>query len=106
MCIRDRVTTDKLGPILKDHDIYITASANEACSNSLVEALTCGLPAIYLKSGSHPEMVKSGGLGFERAEEIPNLLEEIIENYQHFQDHIGIQSMVQITAKYIACFQL
>lgn len=98
--------TKKLAKIVKQQDIYITASANEACSNSLIEALTCGLPAIYLKSASHPELVKNGGLGFEKKEEIPQLLVAIVENYGQYQAAIEVLSIEEVAEKYISCFEL
>src|SRR6185436_10623451 len=36
---------------LRQHDIFLTASLHEACSNALIEALACGLPAVYARSG-------------------------------------------------------
>ena len=36
------VPSEKLARILKEHDIYITASQNDPCSNALIEALSCG----------------------------------------------------------------
>ena len=33
--------------------IYVAASVNEPCSNALLEALGCGLPALYRRSSSH-----------------------------------------------------
>ncbi len=49
---------------LKHHDIFITASQYESCSNSLIEALNCGLPAIVLNDGGNPEIISKAGLFF------------------------------------------
>ena len=45
------VPSRELASILRAHDIFITATEHDAYSNALVEALSCGLPAIYLDSG-------------------------------------------------------
>ena len=37
---------------LRAHDVFFTASRHEACSNALLEGLACGLPALYVRSGS------------------------------------------------------
>ena len=52
---------EKLAKQLKLHDIFITASQKDPCSNSLTEALHCGLPAIALNDGGHPEIIKNAG---------------------------------------------
>jgi hypothetical protein len=65
------VDSHKLGDLLRQQDIYITASRNDPCSNSLIEAMHCGLPAVALNSGGHPEIVGKGGLLFDEKEEIP-----------------------------------
>lgn len=88
--------------MLKEHDIYIIASKNEPCSNALLEALSCGLPALYLNSGSHKELVKSGGLGFDSYEEILPQLEKLIQDYKVFQDGIVVPGIENITDKYLA----
>lgn len=87
---------------IKQYDIYISACQKDACSNSLIEALSCGLPAVCLKDGGHPELVESGGLLFEEQEEIPKLLEEIADNYSKYQQSIQIISMEAVVNKYVA----
>lgn len=95
-----------LAEMLRSHDIYITASKNDPCSNSLIEALSCGLPAIYLQSGGHPEIVKQAGLGFETAEQIPALLDQIVELYEIFQTNISLPSIEVISAEYLKVLEL
>lgn len=93
--------SENLAKILRQHDIYITASQNEPCSNSLIEALACGLPAIYLNQGGHPEIVKKGGLSFKKQEQIPGLLNKIIKNYNRFRDSISVSTMEDVAEKYL-----
>lgn len=66
-----------LADVLRESDVFITASRNDACSNSLLEAMHSGLPALAVNSGGNPEIVGTGGLLFDRAEEIPDLLRRI-----------------------------
>ena len=87
---------------LKQHDIYISASRKDPCSNSVIEALSCGLPALCLNDGGHPELVKEGGLLFEHQEEIPKLLEKIVDNYDGYQQNIEIVPMDTVVDEYIA----
>lgn len=57
-------TSVELADILRSSDIYITASQNDPCSNSLIEAVTCGLTCFALDSGGHPEIVTDPRLLF------------------------------------------
>jgi len=104
--IIDPVTSDVLANLLRQNDIYITASQNDPCSNSLLEALSCGCPAIYLISGGHPEIVNNAGLGFNSAEEIPELLNKVTNDFDRFQKNIDIPSIQEVTNKYLQVLEL
>lgn len=95
------VASADLASELRQHDIYITASKNDPCSNSLLEALACGLPVIYLNSGGHPELAGDAGLGFEAPEEICQLLTNIISNYSSFQSRIQVPAIADIAGRYL-----
>jgi len=90
----------ELAEQLKHHDIYITASKNDPCSNSLIEALHCGLPAVGLNDGGHPEIIGKGGLIFNEKEEIFECFNKIIENYDTFRENINLPTMEQVGKKY------
>jgi len=95
------VDSYKLAKLLREHDIYITASKHDPCSNSLIEALTCGLPAIYLQSGGHPEIVNQAGAGFDAAEQIPKLLDQMIVSYEEYQSLISLPTIEEVSRKYL-----
>lgn len=98
--------SEELAVELKNSDIFITASQKDPCSNSLIEALHCGLPAIVLKDGGHPELVGDGGEVFERQEEIPNLIDKIVLNYKTYQEKISIPKMEDTGRRYYDFFEL
>lgn len=100
------VVSYDLADLLRQHDIYITASKNDPCSNSLIEALSCGLPAVYLQSGGHPEIVKQAGAGFEAAEELPRLLEQVTSQYEAFQSRISVPSIREVSEQYLKVLEL
>jgi len=100
------VDSCKVAEILKKHDIYITASRHESCSNSLIEALSCGLPSVFLISGGNPEIVKQAGIGFEEAEQIPALLDMIVSDYDTFQKRISIPSIQEVSEAYLKVLEL
>jgi glycosyltransferase involved in cell wall biosynthesis len=90
-----------LAEILRGQDIYITASENDPCSNSLIEGMACGLPAIYRNSGGHPELVKSAGLPFNSHEEIPGLITDVMNNYDGYVNNINVNSITDIAHQYL-----
>ncbi|MEI7880139.1 MAG: glycosyltransferase [bacterium] len=86
---------------LRQHDLYITASRNDPCSNSLLEALACGLPTLYLNSGGHPEIAGQAGLAFNEPVEMPALLDRLVADYQKFQSTIRVSDIKTIAQQYI-----
>lgn len=93
--------TREVANLLRQHDIYITASRFDSCSNSLIEAITCGLPAIYLDSGGNPEIVRSGGLPFLHKEEVPVLLDDLVDGYEEFEQRITAPSLPEVADRYL-----
>jgi len=91
----------KLSEILREQDIFISASQNDPCSNAVLEALSCGLPVVYLNQGGHPEIVQNGGLGFKTCEEIPALLDKIIDNHDFFRNLIRVTPIKETVKKYL-----
>ena len=54
----------KLSKILRQNEYFLTASVNDPCSNSLLEAINCGLKPVYLDSGGHKEIANNRGIKF------------------------------------------
>ncbi len=92
--------SEELGDILRSNDIFITASINDPCSNSLIEALSCGLPAVVRNSGGHPELIGEGGLTFEGARDILSKIDEVAANLASFRGRIKAQDMDTTGAAY------
>lgn len=92
--------SEELTKYLKKSDIFITASQKDPCSNSLIEALHCGLPAVGLRDGGHPQIIGKGGVTFTRGEEILILLEKIIKNYHEYQANITVPSIEEVGRQY------
>ena len=71
------VRSKQLASILNDHDYFITASLDDPCSNSLVEAINCGLIPIVRNSGGHPEIINTNGYLFNDSRDIISVIESI-----------------------------
>ena len=52
----------KLSELLRSSDAMVHAAMNEPCSNSIVEALACGLPVVYRDSGGNRELAGDYGV--------------------------------------------
>jgi len=99
------LNTEQVAENLKNHDAYLTASENDPCSNSLIEAMTCGLPAIALESGGHPELVGDSGLLFKNAEDLLDKLEIMRYNISEYRSNIEVKSILEISNDYISFFE-
>ncbi len=95
------VPSEELADLLRRHDVYVFLSRVESCSNALLEALHCGLPVLYADGSSNPELVGFGGLPFDREEEILPRLDELVEDYEMFQNLIAAASMDEVADKYL-----
>lgn len=91
---------------LREHDIYVMASQHDCCSNALIEALLCGLPAIYHNSGGNSAIVGKAGLPFLEAEEIPALLESVVSQYAEYQRAIAVPSLASVADRYLSVLGL
>jgi len=91
----------ELATLLRQQDIFLTATENDAYSNALVEALSCGLPAVYLESGGSGEAVKEGGFGFLDREEIPMLIDRLVDEYEERQAQIALPKLAEIVDSYL-----
>jgi len=85
---------------LRKFDIFITASQNDPCSNSLVEALHSGLPSLVLNQGGHPELVRNGGETFQGIEDILDKVDRVVQNYEQYQSSIDMPSMEAVGSAY------
>lgn len=101
-CSIPPVTSARLAEILRSQDVFVTASLHDPCSNALLEALACGLPAIYIQSGGHPELVGAAGFGFRDRGEIPGLLERASDSYGQLQSAIRVPSIEDVADAYLA----
>jgi glycosyltransferase involved in cell wall biosynthesis len=85
---------------LKKNDVFIFASPVEACSNSLLEALHCRLPVIATNSSSNPELVTKAGEVFDHPDEIPELLDKVVNHYADYQAAISNPSAGEVGKQY------
>jgi len=95
------IPSSELAEELRQHDVFLTASLNDPCSNSVLEALTVGLPCVYRSSGGHPELVGAAGVGFNHPEEIPSAMERIRSDLTEFRENIQVPSIESVAEEYL-----
>lgn len=100
------VRSHELASLLREHDVFVTATEHDAYSNALVEALSCGLPAVYLDSGGSAEAVKGAGLGYREREEIPGLIDRLVDEYEERQARIDLPTLEEIADGYLEALGL
>lgn len=74
---------------LRQHHIYITGSKNEPGGNHQNEGALCGLPIIYLESGSMSEYCEGFGIGIRNPDELPLALENMIKRYGRLRTQLN-----------------
>lgn len=94
------VPTEELAEIISRHDIYITASRNDPCSNSLIEAASYGLPVVAINDGGHPELVEEGGELFCGETDILEKIQKVSDNYAHYQKKVPRFSIKAVARDY------
>lgn len=90
-----------LADLLRGHDVFLAASREDPCSNALIEALSCGLPAAYRRSGGHPELVGEAGIGFDEAEELPGVLSRLASELERHRAAIRVASLSDVADRYL-----
>jgi glycosyltransferase involved in cell wall biosynthesis len=95
------VPSHEVAELLRQHDVYLATSRDDPCSNALLEALACGLPAAFLRSGGHPELVGEGGLGFDDAEELPAVLRRLRGERDDRRAMIRVPPLGEVADRYL-----
>ena len=99
--------SEQLAELLRASDAMVHAAVNEPCSNSIVEALACGLPVLYRDSGGNRELAGDYGIPLtddyraavsDLARQWDALREKILDHRQRFL--IG-----RAAAEYVATFR-
>jgi glycosyltransferase involved in cell wall biosynthesis len=97
----DPLPSEPLAELLRAQDVYLAPSRDDPCSNALLEALACGLPAAYLRSGGHPELVGEAGIGFDDAEEVPAALSRLIAEHEQRRAKIRVAALRDVADRYL-----
>ena len=95
------ISTEAVADELRRNDVYLAPSRNDPCSNALLEALACGLPAVFRASGGHPELVGEGGLPFDSPEEVPAVLDRLVAELDRRRATIHVAPLADVADRYL-----
>jgi glycosyltransferase involved in cell wall biosynthesis len=95
------LASEPLADLLRAHDLYLAASRDDPCSNALLEALACGLPAAFLRSGGHSELVGDAGIGFDEAEELPEAFARLGAEIDRYRAAIRVPNLADVADRYL-----
>jgi len=77
-----------LAEALSMHDIYVTASQEEAGANHVLEAMACGIPVLYMENGgSIPEYVAERGVEFNSVTNFMDKMNDILSSYSTYRSN-------------------
>ncbi len=96
---RGVLSSEELSMQLKQHDICVSAVKDDACSNSIIEALATGLPVVALRSGGNGELVGSGGELFATQPELLEKINLVAERYSFYQSAIRVPTIAEVAEK-------
>jgi glycosyltransferase involved in cell wall biosynthesis len=93
--------SNALAGLLRTQDVYLAPSYDDPCSNALLEALACGLPAVFRSSGGHPELVADGGLPFHEDHELGDVLERLVGEIDARRGAISTRPISWVADRYL-----
>jgi glycosyltransferase involved in cell wall biosynthesis len=95
------LASQPLADLLRAQDVFLAPSRDDPCSNALLEGLACGLPAAFLRSGGHPELVSDAGIGFDAAEEVPGVLARLRDELDERRAAIRVAPLSEVADRYL-----
>lgn len=96
----------ELAELLRAHDVYVAPSRDDPCSNALLEALACGLPAAYRRSGGHPELVGDAGLPFDEDDELADVVVQLAAEIDERRARISTHPIARVADRYLDVLHL
>lgn len=99
---------EELANEYKKYDVFLHPSENDACPNSVIEALSSGLPVLYANSGGTPEIVGEKYGASIDDKDFKSVFDLVTKKYNYWVDNINKDysnySIKQAAEKYIKAF--
>ena len=72
--------------VMRSSHALVHAAWNESCSNTIVEALACGLPVIYRDSGGNRELAYEYGIPL--LDDMSDTVDSLLERYETIREKV------------------
>lgn len=95
------VPSDRVADELRRMDLFVAGSLDDPCSNAVLEALACGLPVAFRRSGGHPELVGDGGLPFDEPAELDDVIPRLVAELDERRAAIRVPSLSEVADRYL-----
>jgi sugar transferase (PEP-CTERM/EpsH1 system associated) len=80
-------TRDDIPEIIGAMDVFALTSKNEGISNTVLEAMACGVPVVVSRVGGNPEIVVDGRTGYlyeaGNLDELVGLIDQLVSDREH-----------------------
>ncbi len=97
----------ELAETLRAHDVFVFASLRESASNSLLEAMNCGLPVVtYSDCGGNREFTWYSGLTYDVPQDIPAKLNLLTRDYLAYRRANWTLTIHDIARQYLEALGL
>ena len=97
----------ELAELMRTAHALVHAAWNEPCSNTIVEAMACGLPVVYRDSGGNAELVGECGVPF--ADDLQETVTSLSGDYRVLTDRVRRNRhrflVGRAAREYVAAFQ-
>jgi len=94
------VSSRGLAQLLKESDIYITASEYEPFGQGVIEAMACGLPAAVRAGVGCLEVIGEAGEIFHDESDVLAVIDAVARNYEYYKGKIALPSLAHIAQEY------
>jgi len=93
-------TTRKIAEELMEHHAFVSCAFNEPCSNSLIEAMHVGLPALGHNSGGSPDIIQQAGELFNDEMDLLESIDKLGRNLKMYSDRINLPTIEDVAEFY------
>ena len=101
------MASEALADEMRRHDVFLTASRDDPCSNSLIEAIHSGLTPVALDSGGNRELVANRGFLFKNTSDVLEALQNAREKTVPFTPRNGhsLPDLDEVAHQYMDFFE-
>ncbi len=96
------VDSQEVARLLRAHDVYVAASRDDPCSNALLEALACGLPAVFRDERRSPgARRRRRGVRSTPTTRFPSALDRLVAELDRRRSDISVPSIAEVADRYL-----